>query len=234
VANSKVPFDRDRVVKSFSGAQPAKADGRSYYRISQGPLTAAYAPTNRLLVLAGGPEASLGGVLRGEGKKATAGDLAPLIAKASAHHAWIVMAMDRLDGAVRQQVTGYMNMAAASNPGGAEAVRAYQEAKAFGMWASVSGGQVEYQVGLLCADAAKAQQAMAAMQASTQQAAQANPNDETVKNQTCSVEGLIALMSGRVSLSTLESTAEMVSKMAAMAGGGMPAGAAGGRRGPRN
>jgi hypothetical protein len=223
------PVDAEKLAAAFSGASKSSQQGRSVYRVppGSGPSGTLFVPHKNVIVFANLPDDALTKVVKADGRTVgLSGAAAELARKASSHHLWAVVNME---GPLRDQMLAGGKMAAGL-PGGPQAMEAYQQAKAFAFWASLSGGTVECHVGLECGSADAAQQALEKMKASNaagQGAAVPFPglkalNDEVTQSLKYEAQGTLAVASFSFNLSTLEGVINDVSKMAAMFGGGFP------------
>ena len=161
------PFDRNKMNgRQQNGMSRKSAFGQTYFQPSDGgnPIKASLVPSKRNLVMTSLSEPKFEPIFRSDGKTIKLNAPLPtLTAKVRTSHAWVVV---NLDDAVKQQILAASSQA----PGvpansGAAVTQALADCNAVTASATVSGGMVDFHVGLECTDAAAAQAKVAKAQA---------------------------------------------------------------------
>jgi hypothetical protein len=230
IIKSGVPWDAAKLAAAFGNPTKKSVGGYSAYQVPLGAGSATVlTPHKSVAVVAEMTDDKLGPTLKG--KSALIGDMATLTAKVSNSTVWFVAVPD---AANREQFQAGMNAAMAANPAGQALLPVMRQAKGFALWATLTGGEVEFKVGMLMPDAAAAQQAATTLQTeskkSTNDPAQKMMMalmpapvktlvDEMTASQQFTADGALAVMSAKCQLASLQSAIGEAAKMATMFGG---------------
>jgi uncharacterized protein YkwD len=149
VARTKAPVDEKQLSQLPDIIATKKGKTRSYSTLRSSALTQAYelraccAPTDRLIVVALGPEQKVEAAMDSMGAAGLPAEFTPLIRQVESSQFWVIMPLDAL---TRQQIES----ASALAPGLDGPVKALAQSRAAAFWITADAKEMALSAGVLC------------------------------------------------------------------------------------